>query len=87
MTPAESYSTSPTGSFSHSLFSLKPMRWRVATAAAIHMNEIIGNEKSLRGIMLSAGSLFIFPSPLKTILRTRVFLFSFGIQDLLPGYE
>lgn len=64
---------------------LEAMRWRVATAAAIHMNQIIVNEKSLRGIMLSTGSLFIFPSPLKTIWRTRVFPLSFGIQDQLPG--
>lgn len=61
-------------------------RWRVATAAAIHINQIIVNEKSLRGIMLPTGSLFIFPpSPLRSIWRSRVFSLSFGIQDLLPG--
>lgn len=53
------------------------MKWRAGPAAAIQMKEIIGNEKSLRRIMLSAGSLFIFPLLLKTILKTRVFLFSF----------
>lgn len=67
-------------------FSLQTMRWRVATAAAIHINQIIVNEKSLRGIMLSTGSLFIFPPlPLRSIWRSRVFSLSFGIQDLLPG--
>lgn len=42
-------------------FSPPTTRWRGATAAAIHIKQIIVNEKSLRGIMLSTGSLFISP--------------------------
>ena len=84
LTPAGCYSLQTF--FSPLPFSLEAMRWRLATAAAIHMNEIIVNEKSLRGIMLSTGALFIFPpSPLRSIWQSRVFPLSFGIQDLLPG--
>lgn len=55
-------SQTPAGYYSRaSLFHSPAPRWRVATAAAIHTNQIIVNEKSLRGIMLSTGSLFISP--------------------------
>lgn len=52
----------PAGYYSGASLFLSPaLRWRVATAAAIHINQIIVNEKSLDGIMLSTGSLFISP--------------------------
>lgn len=69
-----------------SLCSQQPRGWREATAAAIHMEKIIVNEKSLRGIMLSTGSLFPFPpSALRSTRRSGGFSLSFGIQELLPG--
>lgn len=47
---------------------------------------IIVNEKSLRGIMLSTGSLFPFPpSAPRSTWRSGGFSLSFGIQELLPG--
>lgn len=63
-----------------------PSGWKEATAAAAHIEQIIVNEKSLRGIMLSTGSLLTFPpSALGAIRRSGVFSLSFGIQELLPG--
>lgn len=54
------------------------MRWRAATAAAIHTNQIIVNEKSLRGIMLSTGSLFIFPpSSMEIYMEEQSVFFEF----------
>lgn len=64
----------------------QPWGWREATTAAIHIEKIIVNEKSLRGIMLSTGSLFPFPpSALRSTWRSGGFSLSFGIQELLPG--
>lgn len=53
------------------------MKWRVGNAAAIQMNEIIANEKSLRGIMLSAGSLFLFPIAVEDYIEDPSVSFQF----------
>lgn len=69
-------------------FSLQATRWRGATAAAIHINQIIVNEKSLRGIMSSCGIIVHFHPPIAIEIymeRPECFPLSFGIQDLLPG--
>jgi len=61
LTPAGHHSLANLFHFPALLFSLQTIRWREATAAAVHINQIIANEKSLRDIMLSTGSLFISP--------------------------